>query len=66
MKFIRLILTCLCCLLLFAVTWAVVAASPADWSEEALVWDEGWPRYFSLSDDGTRVVALLPYQQFPF
>ena len=61
MKLVRLILTCLSCLLLFAVTWAVVAAAPADWSEEALLWAEGWPRYFSLSDDGMRVVALLPY-----
>ena len=50
---------------------AVAALSPgtgpaqvaADWSEPAVIWPETWPDplRFSVNDDGTRIVALIPH-----
>lgn len=38
------------------------ASRAAGWSDPAIIWPETWydPQWFNLSDDGTRVVALLP------
>lgn len=65
---IPLFVACFAAAFLFTAVWSAVAISSTNWSEETLVSIPGDfsyisvnPLYASMSDDGTRAVALLPY-----